>query len=301
MTRGGERKQTQAVPMRPELEQFLDYLMLERGLSLNSVEAYRRDLEAHFGALRLQKITRLNQVREEHLMHYLTALRGRAAPATVMRKLSALKGFYRYWVREGKLKHDPTAQLDAPRARRSLPQTLTLDEVESMIKEASRTKRTGPRDAALLELLYASGLRVSELVNLQVDQLNLSLGFLRCVGKGSKERIVPLGRKAVKVIEDYLKQRSVDSPMLFPGRAGQLTRTACWQLVRRYARQAGIAKPISPHTLRHSFATHLLERGADLRSIQEMLGHADIGTTQIYTHVSADHLREVYRETHPRA
>ena len=289
-------------PCRVELEQFLDYLMLERGLSHNSVEAYRRDLEAHFGALRLQRISKLNQVREEHLMHYLTALRGRAAPSTVMRKLSAIKGFYRYWVREGKLKQDPTAQLDSPRSRRHLPQTLTLEEVERMIKEAGRAKRNGARDAAMLELLYASGLRVSELVNLQVDQLNLNLGFLRCVGKGSKERIVPLGRKAIAVIEEYLKQRPPQTPMLFPGRRGkQLTRIACWQLVRRYARQAGITQSISPHTLRHSFATHLLEGGADLRAIQEMLGHADIGTTQIYTHVSADHLREVYRETHPRA
>jgi len=285
------------------LDEFLDHLALERGLAHNTIAAYRRDLEAHLAFLREISVERPRDAGESHLLRYLARLRkAGAAPATVLRKLSAVRSFYRYLVREGMLDADPTANLESRRLEARLPGVLSLDEVEAILAKPDASTARGLRDRALLELLYASGLRVSEMVGLEVGDLNLKLGFVRCIGKGSKERIVPLGRKAIEALERYLSTRKSGATALFPGRSrGKLTRVACWQIIKRYAAMAGVKTPVSPHTLRHSFATHLLERGADLRSIQEMLGHADISTTEIYTHVSTDHLREVYQSTHPRA
>jgi integrase/recombinase XerD len=285
------------------LDIFLDHLALERGLSNNTLAAYRRDLEAHLGFLAEIGVTDPARADESHLLRYLGRLRkAGAAPATVLRKLSAIRSFYRYLVREELIAADPTANIESHRLESRLPSVLSLEQVEAMLSKPDPATARGIRDRALLELLYATGLRVSELTELEVGDVNLKLGFVRCMGKGSKERIVPLGRKAIEAIVRYLESRKGGSTALFPGRSGgKLTRVTCWKIIKRYAALAGVTGHVSPHTLRHSFATHLLERGADLRSIQEMLGHADISTTEIYTHVSADHLREVYQSTHPRA
>jgi integrase/recombinase XerD len=291
------------------LDLFLDHLALERGLAQNTIVAYRRDLEAHLRFLAEIGCARPDRADESHLLRYLGRLRkAGVAPTTVLRKLSALRSFYRYLVSEALIAADPTANLESHRLEPRLPGVLSLAEVEAMLSKPDVKTARGLRDAALLELLYATGLRVSELTQLEVGDVNLKLGFVRCMGKGSRERIVPLGRKAIAALERYLSQaaqrptRKGDPHALFPGRSGgKISRVACWRIIKRYAALAGVATRVSPHTLRHSFATHLLERGADLRAIQEMLGHADISTTEIYTHVSADHLREVYQSAHPRA
>jgi integrase/recombinase XerD len=219
-----------------------------------------------------------------------------------MRRLSAVRSFYRYLVREEVIRADPTANLPAGRMLRQLPTVLSVEEVESLLHQPEPTTPRGLRDRAMLELLYATGLRVSELVGLQRGDIKMDLGLVRCVGKGSKERIVPVGEPALEAVRAYLASRRDAAPALFLGNKGRpLTRVACWRIIRRYGRQAGLRTPISPHTLRHSFATHMLEGGADLRAIQELLGHASIATTQIYTHVTPDHLREVYQAYHPRA
>jgi len=286
------------------IDLFLEHLLLERGLATNSLAAYRRDLRDHAGFLREQcGRTAAGEVTEGDIIRHLSALHhAGAATATICRKLTTVKQFYRYLVAERHLAADPTANVEAPRQVKKLPATLTLDEVERLLAAPDAGKLAGLRDRAMLEVLYATGLRVSELVNLARGDVNLKIGFVRCVGKGNKERIVPLGSVAVGSLQHYLAAREDDAPVLFPGRRRRpITRAAFWQTIKRLAKRAGILKDISPHTLRHSFATHLLERGADLRAIQEMLGHSSITTTQIYTHVSADFLREVYVGAHPRA
>jgi integrase/recombinase XerD len=290
--------------MQDLIAQFLDYLALERGLARNSLAAYRRDLEGHADFLRETcGKTDAASVSEGDLIQYLSALhRGHAATATICRKLTAARQFYRYLMAESLLRADPTANVEAPKKTQHLPATLTLDEVERLLAAPDVTTPRGLRDRAMLEVLYASGLRVSELVGLRRGDANLKMGYVRVIGKGNKERIVPLGRIAGEWLLRYLDTREDDLPCLFPGtRRKALSRVAFWQIIQRLAIRAGILKNISPHTLRHSFATHLLERGADLRAIQEMLGHSSITTTQIYTHVTSDLLREVYADAHPRA
>ena len=291
------------LPFAAALEDFLDYLTLERGLSPHTVAAYRRDVAAHLAWLGEQGCAALAVVDEAAVVRYLETLRRQGqAPASRMRKLSALRSFYRYHHRERNLGLDPTANMESPALGRRLPATLTLDEVERLLAAPDPSRPEGVRDRAMLELMYASGLRVSELLGLERHHVNLQVGFLRCMGKGSKERIVPVGEKAREALASYLAGRADTSPHLFVGRRDRpLSRVGFWKLVKRYAVRAGIHAHVSPHVLRHSFATHLLERGADLRAIQEMLGHASITTTQVYTHVSTDHLREVYQGTHPRA
>jgi integrase/recombinase XerD len=285
------------------LEAFLDGLAVERGLSNNTIEAYQRDLRQHLEMVAARGITQPSTVQESHVILYLGRLRrSGAAPATVMRKVSALRSFYRYLVREEIIAADPCANLPAPQLLRRLPNVLSIEDVQRLLTQPDPSKPRGLRDRAMLEMLYATGLRVSELVALRRGDVNMDLRLLRCVGKGSKERIVPVGRPALRALRAYLDSRRDASPVLFLGNKGKpLTRVAFWRVIGRYARQAGIQTPISPHTLRHSFATHMLEGGADLRAIQELLGHANIVTTQIYTHISVDRLREVYRAYHPRA
>jgi integrase/recombinase XerD len=286
------------------LEQFLAVLLLERGLAQNSLAAYRRDLLGHLTYLHDScGAPAPAAIGESEIVAYLTALhRRQLATATLCRKLTAIKQFYRYLVAEGVLAVDPTANVEIPHFVKPLPATMTLEEVERLLNAPDTSTLRGMRDRAMLEVLYASGLRVSELVNLRRGDINLKFRYVRCVGKGNKERIVPMGAAAVEWLQRYFDAREDESPWCFPGMKLQpITRMACWNMIQREARRAGILKDISPHTLRHSFATHLLERGADLRVIQEMLGHSSITTTQIYTHVSTDHLREVYAEAHPRA
>jgi len=286
------------------LDQFFEYLTLERGLSRNSLSAYTRDLRDHAEFLRntLGK-NEVREVSEGEIIHYLTVLhRSHSATSTICRKLTTLRQFYRWLVAERHITTDPTANVEMPRLVKRLPATLTLDEVERLINASDVNTPRGLRDRTMLEVLYATGLRVSELVHLTRGDVNLNLGFVRCIGKGNKERIVPMGKVAVGWVRHYLDAREDELPCLFPGLKRQaISRMAFWTIIKRLAKRAEILKDISPHTLRHSFATHLLERGADLRAIQEMLGHSSITTTQIYTHVSTDFLREVYADAHPRA
>lgn len=242
-------------------------------------------------------------VDEGDIIRYLSALHHQnAATSTICRKLTAIKQFYRYLVAEHFLSVDPSTNVQLPRLIKALPSTLTLDEVDRLLSAPDVSELRGMRERAMLEVLYATGLRVSELVNLLRSDVNLKIGYVRCVGKGNKERIVPLGKTAIEWLQRYFASREDDAPCCFPGMKNHpITRMAFWNTIKRLAQRAGIIKDISPHTLRHSFATHLLERGADLRAIQEMLGHSSITTTQIYTHVSADFLREVYVDAHPRA
>lgn len=285
------------------LQSFLDSLAVERGLSANTLSAYERDLRDHLLFLQGQGVGSLLEVEESHIIMYLGRLRrAGAAPSTVTRRLSAMRSFYRHLAREEAIPGDPTTNVPSARLRRQLPSVLSVEEVERLIDQPDRSKPRGLRDRAMLELAYAAGLRVSELVNLRRGDLNFELGLVRCVGKGAKERIIPVGRPALDAVRAYLAARRDAVPFLFLGNKGQpLTRVSFWRIVRRYAQQAGIRTPISPHTFRHSFATHMLDGGADLRAIQELLGHANIATTQIYTHVSTDRLREVYQAYHPRA
>jgi len=290
--------------MQDYIDLFIDYLMLERGLAANSVSAYRRDLREHYVFLN-ETCGRgaPGEVTESDIIRHLTTLHHAcAATATICRKFTTIKQFYRFLVAEHHIAADPTVNVEVPRPLKKLPATLTLDEVERLLAASDADTLRGLRDRAMLEVLYATGLRVSELVNLARGDVNMKVGFVRCVGKGNKERIVPLGSVAIGWLRHYLAARDDDAPALFPGqRLRPLTRATFWQTIKRLAKRAGIVKNISPHTLRHSFATHLLERGADLRAIQEMLGHGSITTTQIYTHTSTDFLREVYAGAHPRA
>lgn len=293
--------------MEGQLEDFLNFLSVEKGLAQNSILAYESDLRKYIAFLRAKKINDLNHVTREHITQFLFSEKQRKQEASsIARALVAVKLLHRFLIKEGVLKKDITSVLESPKLWKRLPSFLTIQEMNAMINVPNLRTATGIRDRAILELLYATGMRVSELVGLKRVDLNLEAGFLKCLGKGSKERIIPLGREAKGAIERYFsKVRSADSKReeIFLGlkRTGTLSRQAVWQMIRHYAKQARIKKKISPHTFRHSFATHLLERGADLRVVQELLGHSDIVTTQIYTHVSRDRLKKVHHEFHPRA
>ncbi len=289
------------------LARYLDHLSAERGLSKNTLDAYRRDIEAL--ARGLEGNRRPEEARREDLVRHLRRLRieGRS-PRSVARWLVGVRGFFTYLVAEEVLSTDPTARLEAPRTWRPLPKVLGAAQVEALLAEPERSEHRGLRDAAMLELVYATGLRASELVGLRLRDLHLDGGYLRCIGKGSKERVVPIGGEADAVLQRYLAEaRPVllghrRSEVLFVNaRGGAMTRQGFWKIIKAYGVKAGIGIPLSPHTLRHSFATHLLEHGADLRSVQALLGHADISTTQIYTHVNRERLRRLYQEYHPRA
>lgn len=289
------------------LKDFLDYLTLERGLSENTAKAYRSDIEKFYKFLDGNGIE-LKSVKREQISDYLWAQREEnKESSTVARNLIALKVFFKYLSREGYLQEEPTAVMESPRLWKKLPHTLSVDETRRLLESAQGEEPQILRDRAILELLYASGLRISELVNLKLNDLNFEVGFLKSRGKGGKERIVPLGSKAISYLKKYLSSARGEylkgpSEYLFLNRSGKkISRQSCWKMIKKYANLAGIKKKISPHTLRHSFATHLLERGADLRAVQEMLGHANISTTQIYTHIDKEHLKQIHRKYHPRA
>jgi integrase/recombinase XerD len=293
-------------PPDPALGAWLDHLAVERGLARNSVAAYRRDLEA----LDRQLAGRgLVSAREDDLLLALRKMRtaGRS-PRSVARWLVAVRGFYAWLARDGSIAEDPSARLEPPKTWKSLPKVLDGAEVLRLLDAPDRADPRGARDRAMLEVLYATGLRVSELVGLRLHDLRLDAGYLRCVGKGAKERVVPMGAEASAALRDYLDAgreallSGRRSDVVFVGRSGApLTRQGFWKLIKAYGRRAGIRASLSPHVVRHSFATHLLENGADLRAVQMLLGHADISTTQIYTHVNRERLRKLYRDFHPRA
>jgi integrase/recombinase XerD len=292
---------------------FLAYLELERGLSRNTLEAYRSDL-LQFGQFLGASGTGPLEATDRQLSSFITRLasgageRAAVAPATVQRKVACLRSFYRHLRREGLLEHDPSAALHGPKRRPRLPHVLARAEVQRLLSQPEGTDPAALRDRALLELMYACGLRASEAIGLEVADVDLEAGILRARGKGSKERLVPVGRQAIKAVGTYLARGRPklvgprEELRLFVNRQGRgLGRQGLYKIVQRHARGAGLDDRMSPHTLRHTFATHLLAGGCDLRSLQEMLGHADIATTQIYTHLSAERLRDVYHEAHPRA
>jgi integrase/recombinase XerD len=292
---------------------FLAYLELERGLSRNTLEAYRSDLQQVGEFIGRRGIDPLD-VESADLAEFVSELadgrdgRRPVAPATLQRKIACLRSFYRFLRREQILERDPTADLRPPRSRGRLPKVLSRDEVQRLLDQPRGTSPAALRDRALLETMYACGLRASEAISLELSALDIEAGILRARGKGSKERIVPVGSKAIETLRAYLERarpRLVglrDEPRVFLNlRGGGLTRQGLYKIVQRHARAAGLDQKMSPHTLRHTFATHLLAGGCDLRSLQEMLGHADIATTQIYTHLTAERLRDVYFDSHPRA
>ncbi|MBW1997911.1 MAG: site-specific tyrosine recombinase XerD [Deltaproteobacteria bacterium] len=287
------------------VDQFIQYLKLERGLSENTVISYSRDLLRFCRYLEERKLSPL-RVKQEDVMDYVSSLKGALSTRSIARNLSAIRMFFRFLVYERKVNTNPARLLGTPKIPRNLPATLTRDEVDLLLSQPDCTTPIGQRDRAMLEILYASGVRVSELVDMKFANVNLEGGFIRTVGKGAKERLVPIGQKAIKALMSYLEEgrRALlrkPSPYLFLTTRGKpMTRQGFWKIIRYYGIKGGLKKPITPHGVRHSFATHLLEGGADLRSVQIMLGHADISTTQIYTHVTRDRLKEVHERYHPR-
>ena len=290
------------------IDQYLTYLLIEKGLSKNTMAAYSSDLAAYADFLKDNQIDGVSDDDMPVVLKYLIDLRNNGlGKRSRARHLVTLRGFYRYLVQEKILRHNPVNVVDLPKIGFRLPDVLTVQEVTSLLDVPDMTNPRGKRDAAMLELLYAAGLRVSELVNVALQDINTEVCFIRVFGKGAKERLIPIGRTAAEKLDDYVKNarplllKDYVSRFLFVAWRGQpMTRQGFWKLLKKYARQAGIEKKVTPHSLRHSFASHLLEGGADLRSVQMMLGHTDISTTQIYTHVAFGHLKEVHSRFHPR-
>jgi len=290
---------------------FLTHVRVEKGLSNNTVSAYRRDL-VKFEAFAKKRKLSLETIRRDDLVDFLASLyHQKLESRTVARHLVTLRNFFRFAQTQELVSEDPTLNLESPKIRRSLPGYLRLEEVEKLLAQPDEKTPIGLRDRAMLEVLYSSGLRVSELIGLRVMDLDRSVGCVRCIGKGDKERIVPIGRKATALVEKYLREArpkllgkgaAANSQALFLNRrGGGFSRVGVWKILSAYGRKAGLRVALTPHMLRHSFATHLLERGADLRSVQLMLGHSDISTTQIYTHVVEERLKQIYKAHHPRA
>ncbi|MDP9147375.1 MAG: site-specific tyrosine recombinase XerD [Acidobacteriota bacterium] len=291
------------------ISSFITHVKVEKGLSLNTVSAYRRDL-AKFDLFAQKRKLSLESVSRDDLVDFLAGLyRANLESRTVARHLVTLRNFFRFAQTHELIAADPSINLESPKIRRSLPGYLRLEEVERLLEQPDPNTALGMRDRAMLEVLYSTGLRVSELVSLRVGDLDRKIGCVRCIGKGDKERIVPVGRKAITMVEKYLRDARPQllgklrgSPTLFVNRRGvSLSRVGVWKILSGYGQRAGLRVSLTPHMLRHSFATHLLERGADLRSVQLMLGHADISTTQIYTHVVEERLKQIYKAHHPRA
>jgi integrase/recombinase XerD len=290
--------------------EYLDHLQAERGLAANTVQAYRGDLARLESYCSLRRRT-LRSLTQSDLAELLARMRAEGLAArSVARAVHALRGFFRFSMREGLLEADPIEHIVAPRAFKALPRFLTLSQVEALLEAPDVATVLGLRDRAILEVLYATGLRASELTGLKIADLELDVGLVKCFGKGSKERLVPLGRQASQWVARFLDtgrpvltraRRGAGDVLFVNNRGGRLSRMGLWGIVRRYAVAVGVQEILTPHVLRHSFATHLLERGADLRSLQAMLGHADISTTQIYTHITRERLRRVYDSFHPRA
>lgn len=294
--------------MKELIDTFLNYLSVERGLSNNTILAYREDLNYYIDFIERKHIDALSKIDKNHITNFMFAQKDKGISAnSVARRLAAIRMFHRFLARERITKSDPSNLIDSPKLWKKIPDILSVNEVDLLIAQPNIRDTQGIRDKAILEALYATGMRVSEAANLKKDNVNLDIGFLRCIGKGNKERVIPLGKKAIAGINRYLKSsrpkllKGKGSEYLFLNRFGKkISRISLWKIIKKYAKSAKINKPIKPHTLRHSFATHLLERGADLRSVQEMLGHSNISTTQIYTHINKDRLKTIHRMFHPR-
>jgi len=295
-----------------ELSDFLHYLTVERNLAHNTIISYERDLKKYAHYLRqVEQLGAWGEVERLHILHFLKFLSEQGQSArTIARHLASIRSFHQFLLREKIVSQDPTVHIETPQFERTLPKVLSVEEVEALLSAPQTNTPFGLRDKAMLELLYATGMRVSELVQLNLADVHLTMGFVRCYGKGRKERIVPIGRMAIEALVRYLEHgrpqlvnpRKRATEALFLNHYGQrLTRQGFWKILKRLAKEAGIEKELTPHTLRHSFATHLLENGADLRAVQELLGHADISTTQMYTHVTQTRLKDVYKQYHPRA
>lgn len=294
--------------MKEFIEDFIDHISVERGLAHNTILAYRRDLTVYVDYLARYKIKSPEAVERKNVTDFMFhQKKAGLSPKSIGRSLAAVKMFHRFLVRERITNENPTDLVETPKLWKSVPDVLSMAEVAAMLQASKGRNWQAIRDNAILELFYASGMRVSEMVNLTVDQINLENGYVRCVGKGSKERIVPIGRSAKEAVNKYCDRvrlkllKEQETQVLFLSRLGKkISRQSFWKIVKKYTMKANIQKEIKPHTLRHSFATHLLEHGADLRSVQEMLGHADIATTQIYTHVDKERLRTIHKDFHPR-
>ncbi len=292
------------------LEDYIHFLKVERQLSANTTTSYRRDLEEYLNFLQISGHEVIDDVDRQVILSHLQALKDSGKSSrTISRHISSIRSFHQFMLREKVASQDPTVHLELPKLEQKLPRVLSMQEVEQLIAAPDDSKPQGIRDEALLEILYGTGMRVSELIGLDMDDIHLSMGFVRVFGKGGKERIIPLGGRAIQSCKRYInearpifieKLKSADA-LFVNMRGARLTRQGCWKLLKAHASFAGIEKELTPHILRHSFATHLIENGADLRAVQEMLGHADISTTQIYTHVSRTRLKEVYVQFHPRA
>jgi integrase/recombinase XerD len=289
-------------------DSYLSYLSVERGLSRNTIGAYRRDSEEFISFLKGRELT-LERVGREELLMYVKQLYERLSPRSVSRKISSLRSLFRFLLLDGYLAHDPTETLESPRTWSTLPRYLTQQEVEDLLRQPDLGTAAGLRDRAMLEVLYATGLRVSELIHLRFEEISFEPGFLRVFGKGGKERIVPLGEVAIGYVRRYLREafphfkakKPATRFLFLTQQGGRMSRQNFWMIVQKYGRRLGLSHRLSPHVLRHSFATHLLENGADLRAVQLMLGHADVSTTQIYTHITRERLKKLYTQYHPRA
>lgn len=290
------------------LDRFLHYLIVEKGLSKNTIEAYNHSLNRFLDHLREKGVGEIKDISKFDIRGFLLVLKRRGLSSkTIVRNLVAIRSFIRFLNEEGILNVNPAEEIESPKITKTLPQILSLEEVEQLLEKPDIKTPLGMRDRAMLEILYAAGMRVSELTQLPVNHVNLEAGYVILYGKGSKERIVPLGSEAMKWIQRYLEEaresllKRRESPFLFINRSGKrMSRQQFWKNIKTYGRGAGIRKRITPHLIRHSFASHLLERGADLRSVQMMLGHVDISTTQIYTHVTGERLKKIHRRYHPR-
>lgn len=297
--------------MEDHIKDFIHYLMVEKGLANNTIVSYERDLKSYTAYLqKVEQLYSINEVNRAHLLQFLGHLKQNGKSAkTLARHVASIRAFHQFLLREKVCEQDPAVHLETPQQEQRLPKVLSLSEVEALLEAPKSNSPFDLRNRAMLELLYATGMRVSELIQMKLDDLHLAMGFVRCIGKGDKERIIPIGQTAIEVMEKYLvngrpllRSAKHRSNALFLNHHGkEMSRQGFWKILKKIAVEAGIEKPLTPHMLRHSFATHLLENGADLRAVQELLGHVDISTTQIYTHVTKTRLKDVYTTFHPRA
>ena len=296
--------------MEDQLKDYMHYMLVEKGLSQNTIVSYERDLKSYIKYLqKVEQLSSLAEVTRLHIIGFLQGLKdANKSSKTMARHIASVRSFHQFLLRERVLERDPSVHIETPQGERKLPKVLSVAEVEALLDAPKQGGAFGLRDKAMLELLYATGLRVSELIQLDISDVHLTMGFVRCLGKGRKERIIPLGNLAIEAVGRYIERgrrellgKNATDALFLNLRGKRLSRQGFWKILKGMAKEARIEKELTPHTLRHSFATHLLENGADLRAVQEMLGHADISTTQIYTHVSKARMKDVYKQFHPRA